>query len=114
MEISQSASLENWGSLLFIILTIDFSSLSSSSSSLLLCATVCAERNGETIVLADDTCDGDCDGVGDGDLDGRFILVSEGDGDLDLDEVAFVLILDLMLVYLDGSFRCLDCVGRFQ
>ncbi len=104
MEISQSASLENWGSLLFIILTIDFSSLSSSSSSLLLCATVCAERNGETIVLADDTCDG----VGDVDLDERFILIPVGDGDLDLVEVAFVLILDLMLVYLDGSFRCLD------
>ena len=52
--------------------------------------------------------------MGDGDLDGRFILVSEGDGDLDLDEVALVLILDLMLVYLDGSFRCLDWVGRFQ
>ncbi len=52
--------------------------------------------------------------MGDGDLDELFILVSEGDGDLDLDEVVVVLILDLRLAYLDGSFRCLDCVGRFQ
>jgi hypothetical protein len=77
MDISQSASLENWGSLLFIIFAIDFSSLSSSSSCLLLYATVCAERK------LTDECVGDGDLLGDGDLDGVLSFVPVGDNDRD-------------------------------
>jgi hypothetical protein len=94
MDISQSASLENWGSLLFIIFAIDFSSLSSFSSSLLLCATVCAERK-----LTDDGVgDGDLLGDGDLDLDGFMNCVLGGDGDRD--EVVVALTFDLRLTFL--------------
>ncbi len=63
--------------MLFIILTIDFSSLSSFSSSALLSATVCAERVGDTVystVLTDEVVDF----VGDGD---RLVRVLAGTGD---------------------------------
>ena len=80
---------------------------------MLFCATVCARRYGETIVLRDD----DVDGVGDVDLGGLF---GAGDGDRDvlviLAAVAFGLALDLRLrlAYLDVSVRCRPVVGRFQ
>ncbi len=103
--------------MLFIILTIDFSSLSSFSSSWHLYATVCAERCGETIVLADELVEG----VGDDDLGGLLIFADGGDGDRDealaLTAFAFGLAFDLRLklAYLDVSVRWRPMpVGRFQ
>ena len=84
--------------MLFISLTIDFSSLTSFSSSLLIVGIFGTERDGETIVFFDD-CDGDCDAVGDGERDGGALAF-----------LAFCL----MVGYLDGSLLCLPCVGLFQ
>ncbi len=91
--------------------------MSSFSSSLLLYATACAERCGETIVLTDDVVDG----VGDDDLGGLLILAGGGDGDRDealaLTAFAFGLAFDLRLklTYLDVSVRWRPGpVGRFQ
>ena len=104
MEISQSASFENCGNLLFISLEIDFSSFSSASSSLLLYDTAGAERDGEMTVLVDDddekAIDGVVDGVGDG---GRNELLAFA-----------ILTFDLTFGYLVGSFRSRPNVGRFQ
>ena len=78
---------------------MDFSSLTSFSSSLLIVGIFGTERDGETVVIFDD-CDGDCDAVGDGDRDGESAL-------------AFLAVC-LMVGYLDGSLLCLPCVGLFQ
>jgi hypothetical protein len=48
----------------------------------------------------DGVCDGVCDGVGDGDRDGVLTLPN--------------FVLALMLGYLEGSFLCCPCAGRFQ
>jgi hypothetical protein len=96
---------------------MDLSSLSSSSSSLLLgatlcatlCATCCAEQDGEMIVLIDDTWDGVEDGDLVGNLDGLLAL-----GGVLVLLAVVALIFDLRLAYLEEIFRCLDCVGRFQ
>ena len=127
--------------MLFIILTIDFSSLSSFSSSALLYATVCAERVGDTVYSTVST-DEFVDFVGDGDRLGRVVA---GTGDVDRCAVlknriglstgvlacfaVFVtsalavfdfvrtcgLVDDLKVKpYLDTSFFGLPCTGRFQ
>ena len=83
---------------------MDFSSLSSASSSLLLYDTAGAERDGEITVLVDDdneeAIDGVIDGVGDGGRDELLALAS--------------LTFDLTFGYLVGSFRARPSVGRFQ
>jgi hypothetical protein len=101
--IYQSTSFENFGKVLFISLTIDFSSVASFSSSLLIGGIIGTERDGETIVMFDDW-DGDCDAVGDGDRDGEVVLAF----------VLACLVFDFMVGYFDGSFFCLPCVGLFQ
>ncbi len=100
MAISQSASFENLGMVLFISLTIDFSSFASFSLSLLIGGSFGAEREGETMVLFLDW-DDDSDDEGDGDRDGVLTL-----------DVALVF----RLGYLDSSFGFLarPCIGRFQ
>ncbi len=109
IEISQSASLENCGSLLFINLTIDLSSFSSSSSSLLLGAKTAGAY------ITDGTCDpaGTCPRR-DGETTVRVEVCDVGDGDLDALLALDCLALALMPGYFDVCLRGLPCVGRFQ
>ena len=79
--------------------SIDFSSFSSFSSSLLIGGIFGAERDGETIVTFDDW-DGDCDAVGDGDRDGGLTVAC----------LAFCV----LVVNFGVSFLCLPFVGMFQ
>ena len=87
IAISQSASFENVGNVLFISLTIDFSSFVSFSSSLLFVG-CCPMREGEITVRVDDW-----DGVGDGDREGMLAVAP--------------FCLDFKLGYLDDNFLIL-------
>ncbi len=95
--------------MLFISLTIDFSSFASFSSSLLRGYCACPVRNGETTVRVEF-----CDDVGDADLGGG-LAVGAAAVAFDAAVVDRLDVFDFRLGYfVECLIRALPRVGRFQ